>query len=56
MAEWRTTTWANINVEEMENGTKRFAKEIRGIDKEARGWDVFCGLETSVKNMMTALR
>ena len=56
MNQWKTTLWGAIDVESMENDTKRFAKEIRTIDKEARGWDVFCGLETSVKNMITALR
>ena len=56
MNAWRTTLWSKIDVETMENDTKRFAKEIRGIDKEARGWDVFVGLETEVKNMMTSLR
>jgi len=56
MSEWRKTLWNAIDVENMENDTKRFAKEIRTIDKEARGWDVFVGLETSVKNMITALR
>ena len=56
MEEWKKTLWKDINVENMENDTKRFAKEIRSINKEARGWDVFCGLETAVKNMITALR
>ena len=56
MAEWRKTLWGDIDVENMENDTKRFAKEIRTVDKEARGWDVFSGLETSVKNMVTSLR
>ena len=44
MDEWIKTLWADINVEIMENDAKRFAKEIRTINKEARGWDVFCGL------------
>ena len=56
MEEWKKTLWKDINVENMENDTKRFAKEIRTINKEARGWDVFCGLETEVKNMITSLR
>ena len=56
MDDWKNTLWNAIDVENMENDTKRFAKEIRTIDKEARGWDVFVGLETSVKNMITSLR
>jgi len=56
MDEWRLTLWDAIDVESMENDTKRFAKEIRTIDKEARGWDVFNGMETTVRNMITSLR
>ena len=56
MEQWKSTLWKDINVESMENDTKRFAKEIRSINKEARSWDVFCGMETKVKNMITSLR
>jgi len=53
---WRTTKWDNINVEEMDMDCKRFAKEIRGMDKEVRAWDVFTGLDNTVKNMITSFR
>ena len=56
MQDWKGTLWSEINIENMENDTKRFAKDIRTIDKEARSWDVFSGLETEVKNMITSLR
>lgn len=37
MAAWRTTSWREINVEEMELHCKRFSREIRSLDKEVRG-------------------
>uniref|UniRef100_A0A8B9HQL2 Dynein, axonemal, heavy chain 11 n=1 Tax=Astyanax mexicanus TaxID=7994 RepID=A0A8B9HQL2_ASTMX len=53
---WRTTPWREINVEEMELECKRFSKELRLLDKEARVWDAFCGLDSTVKNTLTSLR
>lgn len=54
--EWKLTTWADINVENMEMECKRFVKEIRSLDKEMRAWDGFAGLDSTVKNMVTSLR
>uniref|UniRef100_H2ZKA8 AAA+ ATPase domain-containing protein n=1 Tax=Ciona savignyi TaxID=51511 RepID=H2ZKA8_CIOSA len=54
--DWKTTLWADINVEQMDIDCKRFAKDIRTLDKEARAWDVFGGLDSLVKNMITSLR
>lgn len=36
MAEWKTTPWGDIHVEDMEVECKRFSKDIRGMDKEVR--------------------
>ncbi|CAK8695850.1 unnamed protein product [Clavelina lepadiformis] len=54
--DWKTTLWADINVEQMDIDCKRFAKDIRMLDKEARAWDVFGGVDAMVKNMITSLR
>lgn len=35
---------------------KKFAKDIRLLDKEMRTWDTFINLESTVKNMLTSLR
>lgn len=35
---------------------KKFAKDIRLLDKEMRVWDTFINLESTVKNMLTSLR
>ena len=55
-AEWKTTLWSDINVENMELECKKFVKDIRTLDKEMRAWDAFSGMESSVKNMVTSLR
>lgn len=40
----------------MDIDCKKFAKDIRSLDKEMRSWDAFTGLDNSVKNMITSLR
>ena len=54
--DWKTTSWAEINVEQMEMDCKKFAKDIRMLDKEMRAWDTYNGVESTVKNMLTSLR
>ena len=54
--EWKLTLWVNIDVENMDIECKKFAKDLRGFDKEMRDWNLFKGLETNVKNMLTSLR
>ncbi|XP_063266171.1 dynein axonemal heavy chain 17 [Prinia subflava] len=53
---WKTTKWAELNVEDMDIECKKFAKDIRSLDKEVKSWDAFTGLDSSMKNMMTSLR
>lgn len=40
----------------MDLDCKKFAKDVRALDKEMRAWDAFVGLDNTVKNMMTSLR
>lgn len=54
--EWRTTPWKKIDVEGMEMELKKFGKEIRQMDKELKGWDVYVQMEATIKNMLTSLR
>ncbi|XP_061912443.1 dynein heavy chain 9, axonemal isoform X3 [Entelurus aequoreus] len=56
MAAWKMTPWREINVEDMELQCKCFSKDIRGLDKEVRGWEVFTGLDSRVKNLLISLR
>uniref|UniRef100_G3TNR2 Dynein axonemal heavy chain 17 n=1 Tax=Loxodonta africana TaxID=9785 RepID=G3TNR2_LOXAF len=53
---WKTTKWKNINVEQMDIDCKKFAKDVRSLDKEMKAWDAFVGLDNTVKNMITSLR
>ncbi|NXL38693.1 DYH17 protein, partial [Glaucidium brasilianum] len=53
---WKTTRWKDIDVEQMDTDCKKFAKDIRSLDRKMRSWDAFTGLDDSVKNMMTSLR
>lgn len=54
--EWKTTPWKKIDVEAMEMECKKFGKEIRAMDKELRGWDVYIQMEATIKNILTSLR
>lgn len=56
MEDWKTTLWQGINVEQMDMDCKKFAKDIRMLDKEMRAWDTYTGVEGTVKNMLTSLR
>ncbi|NXC27886.1 DYH9 protein, partial [Campylorhamphus procurvoides] len=54
--DWQTTKWVDINVENIDLECKKFAREIRNLDKEMRVWDAFTGLDSKVKNMLMALK
>ncbi|KAI8853660.1 dynein heavy chain and region D6 of dynein motor-domain-containing protein [Chytridium lagenaria] len=54
--EWRTTLWTEIDTDSMENRCRDLAKELRRMDKEIKGWDVYSGLDQMVKDMITSLR
>ncbi|XP_065503599.1 dynein axonemal heavy chain 9 [Caloenas nicobarica] len=54
--DWQTTKWVDINVENMDLECKKFAREIRNLDKEMRAWDAFTGLDSKMKNMLTSLK
>ncbi|XP_076016721.1 dynein axonemal heavy chain 11 [Genypterus blacodes] len=53
---WTMTKWRQINVDQMDAELRMFAKDIRKLDKEARVWDVYAGLDLYVKNLLTSLR
>ncbi|NXY12732.1 DYH17 protein, partial [Atrichornis clamosus] len=53
---WKTTRWSELNIEDMEIECKKFAKDIRSLDKEVKSWDAFTGLDSNMKNMITSLR
>ncbi|KAF6202116.1 hypothetical protein GE061_004514 [Apolygus lucorum] len=54
--DWKTTPWREVDVENMDIECKKFAKDIRALDKEMKNWDTYTMLEATVKNMLTSLR
>ncbi|NWV39884.1 DYH17 protein, partial [Grantiella picta] len=56
IATWKTTRWKDLNVEDMDIECKKFAKDIRGLDKDVKSCDAYIALDSNMKNMMTSLR
>jgi dynein heavy chain len=48
--DWKTTPWKEINVEQMDMDCKKFAKDIRSLDKEMRAWDSYTGVDNCLKS------
>jgi len=53
--EWRTTKWEEIDVEMLQEQSKKLAKEIKTLPREVKNWPAYKGLEDAVKNMQTSL-
>lgn len=53
---WKATPWNDINIDVMDTKGKKFAKELKGLDKETKYWDLYVGAVNSVKNLMTSLK
>ncbi|MEE6466363.1 hypothetical protein FKM82_006924 [Ascaphus truei] len=56
IADWVKTQWRQINVEQMDVELRRFAKEMWSLDKQARSWNAYVGLDLTLKNLITSLR
>ncbi|XP_047352693.1 dynein beta chain, ciliary-like [Vespa velutina] len=54
--EWETTIWKKIDVEGTDLECKKFIRELRQIDKDARNWNLYIEIEGQLKNMMSSLR
>ncbi|XP_042314347.1 dynein axonemal heavy chain 11-like [Sceloporus undulatus] len=54
--DWMKTSWKQINVEQMDVDLRRFTKDMKTLDKEVRIWDLYIGLESTVKNLLISLR
>lgn len=53
---WKKTAWKKIDVDDMEQECKRYAKEMRTLDKEVRVWAPYIHCENLIKNLLTSLR
>ncbi len=47
--DWKQTLWKEINAESMDADCKKFAKEIRSLDKEMRVWDAYNGMNNMLQ-------
>ncbi|KAI7806173.1 dynein axonemal heavy chain 11 [Triplophysa rosa] len=56
IAVWAGTKWREVNVEHMETELRRFTKEMRVLEIEARVWDVYLVLDHVLKNLLASLR
>lgn len=56
MDAWSRTPWKDVHVDDMVRDTKKYAKDIKGLDNEVKLWDAFKGLENMVKNIVTSLQ
>ena len=52
---WRETLWNDIDTATMEDATKAFQKDVKGLPKKLRSTDAFIGLDDSVKNFLTSV-
>ncbi|ORY39399.1 hypothetical protein BCR33DRAFT_720231 [Rhizoclosmatium globosum] len=50
MLKWRTTLWTEIDTDSMENRCRDLGKELRRMDKEIKGWDVYSGLDQMLRS------
>ena len=54
--EWKSTLWVEIDVENMDTESKKFVKYVKSLDKEMKEWNLYKGIELTIKNMLTCLR
>ena len=52
---WRETLWSDIDTATMEDATKAFQKDVKGLPKKLRATDAFIGLDDSVNNFLTSV-
>lgn len=53
--DWRKTLWADIKTDMMEDNTKMFVKEVKGLPKKIRTSNAYAGVDGSVKNFLTSI-
>jgi dynein heavy chain len=54
-SDWRTTLWGDIRTDMMEDGTKGYVKDVKGLPKKIRTADCYTGLDLSVKNFLVSI-
>lgn len=54
--DWKKTPWKRVNVEELEQECKRFARDLRQLDKEIRTWIPFIYVSDLITNLISSLK
>lgn len=55
LQEWQRTLWDKIDTDVLVEKSKALQKQITKLPKESRGWGVYQGLQSEVKNLLTVL-
>lgn len=55
LQEWQRTLWDKIDTDILVEKSKALQKQITKLPKECRGWSVYQGLQSEVKNLLTVL-
>ena len=53
--DWKEMKLSLVDTEDIQDQAKSFSKDIKSLDKKARAWDVFSGLELVLKNFLKLL-
>merc|ERR1719359_369294 len=53
--DWRAIHWDDIDTEELQSQVKILKDMTKKLDKKARIWDVYKGIEDETNGMMTSL-
>lgn len=54
--DWKKTPWKKVNVEDLEQECKKFAKELRQLDKDIRSWDPYIYVTDLLTNLLASLK
>ncbi|KAK8861127.1 hypothetical protein M9Y10_012822 [Tritrichomonas musculus] len=55
LTKWKDTLWSEIDVAVLSNECEVYTKTIRKIEKRAKDWSVYHGLEALIKSVSSAL-
>ena len=52
---WRSTLWADVNVDNMMIACSKLQKEIKTLVKQCRSWSVYLGMMKQIADMLIDL-
>lgn len=54
--DWKKTPWKKVSVEDLEQECKRYAKELRQLDKDIRVWKPYLYASDLITNLLSSLK